>query len=274
MTTYSSDPYWERQYNPRVSVANANDYFMSWQERARETRARISSVELSYGDHERERLDLFRPSGSRGTLVFLHGGYWRAFGKEDVSWIAQPFCSEGISVAVLSYPLLPHVRLPRISSAVASAMRCLDRSALTSQERQRIVLAGHSAGGHLAAYYQSLCDEEQGVRPADAIVCISGLFDLLPLQHTQMLASFGLGVMELYAASPLFAPPPASGDVVLAFGADEPTEFRLQSERLAQAWHVRSPQLVSLQGRNHFSALEALAEPSHDLCRRVLRTFD
>jgi len=271
--TQQRESHWDQQYNPRLSVADAARYFASWQQRAAEVRARMPAVELKYGTHARERLDLFRAQQARATLVFVHGGYWRAFGKEDVSWIAAPFVEAGVTVALLSYPLLPEVRMPRISAAIISAMRYLTQSVLQAGEQHRIVLAGHSAGGHLAARYQSSEDQTRGARLADSIVCISGLFDLVPLKCTRMLSEMSLDVAELHAESPLYAPPPAAGEVILAVGDEEPAEFGWQSERLASAWSLRQPKLVRVAGRHHFSVVEALAEPDHPLFRHVLQSL-
>lgn len=262
--------YWDQQYNPRLSVADAAEYFANWNQRAIEVRASTPPIELTYGEHPREKLDLFRAPQANGTLVFIHGGYWRAFSKQEFSWLAPAFLAAGVTVAVLSYPLCPEVALSRISVAVDTAMNYLTQSVLNAAERRRIVVSGHSAGAHLAARYQSSSDRRQ---PADAVVCISGLFDLLPLKHTHMLASLDFKELDLHAASPLFAPPPAAGDVLLAVGAEEPQEFAWQSARLASAWSERRPQLMTVAGRNHFSVVEALAEPSHELCKATLGYF-
>lgn len=266
----TAEGYWDRQYNPRLSVAAAAEYFANWNRRASEARASTQPIELTYGEHPREKLDLFRAPNAKGTLVFIHGGYWRAFSKHEFSWLAPPFLAAGVTVAVLSYPLCPEVALSRISIAIDAAMNYLTQSVLNAAERRRLVLSGHSVGAHLAARYQS---SRRPGQPAHAIVCISGLFDLLPLKHTHMLASLDFQESELHAASPLFAPPPATGDVLLAVGAEEPPEFAWQSARLASAWSDRQPQLMTVAGRNHFSVVEALAEPGHALFNETLGYF-
>src|ERR1700754_5017990 len=108
----SARDYWESEYNPRTRVPDAQRFFDSWVERAAQARASLPCTrDLAYGSHPRERLDLFRPGSPRGTLVFLHGGYWRAFGREFHSWVAEAFVAAGISVAIPSYPLAPQASL-------------------------------------------------------------------------------------------------------------------------------------------------------------------
>lgn len=267
----AADGYWEQQYNPRLSVTDSAEYFANWNQRASEARASTPPIELTYGEHPRETLDLFRAPHAKGTLVFIHGGYWRAFSKDDFSWLATAFLASSVTVAVLNYPLCPEVALSRISIAVDTAMNYLTQSVLDAAERRRIVVSGHSAGAQLAARYQSSRDRG---RRADAMVCISGLFDLLPLKRIRMFASLDSKEADLHAASPLFAPPPEAGDVLLAVGAEESLEFAWQSERLASAWSERQPRLMTVAGRNHFSVIEALAEPSHALFKETLGYFD
>lgn len=260
--------YWERQYNPRVSIRDPERHFDEWRRRAAEARKSLAGRrDIAYGAHERERLDVFRAAEARGTLVFLHGGYWRAFAKEDFSWIAQAYVRAGISVAIPSYPLCPQVRLSAICESVSRAVDYIARVELTCAERRNLVIAGHSAGAHLAAWYLASA-------PADAIVCVSGLFDLLPLLHTQFLSGMGWEAAELHAISPLYAPPPDKGRVLLVVGENESAEFHRQSERFAEAWADRGPRLVRVPRTNHFTVLDALGDSDHALTRDILDLFD
>jgi len=268
--------YWEQQYNPRIGIQDCERHFDNWRRRAAQARAALHGLtNIPYGGHERERLDLFRSPASRGTLVFLHGGYWRAFGREDFSWIAQPFVQAGITVVVPSYPLCPLADLPEICGSVSRAMEYIVRAVLTPAERQRIVMAGHSAGAHLVAHYMARLPQER--RPGctlDAAVCISGIFDLLPLLHTKLLSEMGWRAAGLHEVSPLYAPAPHRGQLMLAVGGSETREFRRQSERLADAWAERCTKLLDVPGRNHFEVLDALCEPEQPLAREVLALFE
>jgi arylformamidase len=264
--------YWESEYNPRGRVPDSQHYFDSWIARAASARERLGgTLDVSYGAHPRERLDVFHAASPRGTLVFIHGGYWRAFGKEAQSWIAEAFLRDGITVAIPSYPLAPAARLSEIVDSMSRALAHLRGSVLTGEERQKIVVAGHSAGAHLAACLLALAAAE-GSGP-DAIVCLSGVFDLHPLLHTHMLKDMGWHPDELHAVSPLFMPMPPRGAVVLAVGGDESEEFHTQSTRMARAWSERVVAVVRPSGRNHYSILEGLEDASCELRRAVLGLF-
>jgi arylformamidase len=270
MPVTSSPPgFWEIEYNPRWRIPDSQRWFDAWRTRAADARGKLAGMlDIPYGPHSRERLDLFRAPAPRGTLVFIHGGYWRAFDKEAQSWIAEPFVRAGVTVAIPNYPLAPGVRLTDIVDSIARASAHLQSSLLTGDERRRLVVVGHSAGAHLAACL--LAAGRDGGRPPDAIVCISGVFDLLPLLHTQMLGDMGWDAGGLQAVSPLFMLPPKQGAVVLAVGSEESEEFHTQSTRLARAWSGRVTTVLRPQGRHHYSILEGLVDPEHELHQAVL----
>jgi arylformamidase len=266
--------YWEAEYNPRVRVPDAQRYFDAWSSRAAGARARLPGIlDVAYGVDLRERFDLFRADDARGTLVFVHGGYWRAFGKEAFSWVAEPFVRAGISVVIPSYPLSPAVRLKDIVRSLAAAVSHVQCAILTPEERRSTILVGHSAGAHLSACLLAAAqgDPAGPAGPAiDGIVCISGLFDLLPLLHTEMLSGMGWEPEELHAASPLFMPEPAGGTVILAVGGDETAEFHAQSARFARAWAQRVVGVWRPTGRDHFSVVDDLHGGDYELTRMAI----
>lgn len=263
--------YWESEYNPRGRIPDSQRYFDAWHERAARARERLGgALDVPYGSHPRERLDVFHAPAPRGTLTFLHGGYWRAFSKEAQSWIAEPFVREGITVAIPSYPLAPAARLAQIVDSVSRAQAHLKSTLLSDDERRRMVVAGHSAGAHLAACLAAAAGEGSG---PDAIVSMSGVFDLQPLLHTHMLGGMGWDPDELHAVSPLFMPAPAQGTVILAVGEEESEEFHTQSARLARAWSERVTRLLRLPGRHHYTILEGLDDPANELRRALLGLF-
>jgi len=275
MTSQSARDYWEAEYNPRASVADAQKYFDSWVERAGQARDRLQGLlDLPYGSQTRERLDLFRADSPRGTLVFLHGGYWRAFGREFYSWVAEAFVAAGISVAVPSYPLAPQATLAQILGSVSLVVPYLRAEVLTQPEQRRIVVAGHSAGAHLAACLLSIARGAPERQAFDTAVCISGVFDLCPLRHTHMLSNMNWTAGELHAISPLFMDPNPDATVLLAVGGAESGEFQGQTARLARAWSPWVTGSLSLPERNHFSVIDDLTRPDYELTRAIVKLFD
>lgn len=278
MSASPPEPGWaEREYNPRLLVPDAAAIYEAWPVRAAETRRRHPPLaDIRYGAHPRETLDLFRVSDARGTVLFIHGGYWRAFSKNVFSWVADGFLGQGLSVALLNYPLCPDVALVRIVKATRTAFAHLHRDVLTPAERARIVVTGHSAGGYLSALHLATAWEEHGL-PADPIagvVPISGVFSLAPLIDTSMNEAIRLDLDQAGALSLYGKPWRSRAALALVTGGEESAEFHRQSEDLASGWSELGPQLLDLPGRNHFDVIDGLGEPRSQLSRVIVGMID
>ena len=127
-------------------------------------------------------------------LVFIHGGYWRALDKSDFSFVAPAFIGAGAMVVVPNYALCPAVSIEHDRLQLVHALAWVWRHAAQhGGDPQRIVVAGHSAGGHLAAMLLS-CRWKQVADdlPAQLVVgalSISGLYDLEPIAPHAVSAS-------------------------------------------------------------------------------------
>src|SRR5450759_4781343 len=97
--------YFESRYNPRLAVPEFAQHFERWAQRSERARSQMDGrLDVAYGTHPMEKLDLFRAKGaSRGLLMFIHGGYWRALDKSQHSFVAQPLVEAGVSVAMVNY---------------------------------------------------------------------------------------------------------------------------------------------------------------------------
>jgi arylformamidase len=268
-------PSWhELEYSPRLSVPNFADYFHRWAVDSRAARQALEyHADLAYGPGEKETLDLFPARGDH-LLIFIHGGYWRAFDKDDFSWIAPPLVRAGISVAVLNYPLCPAVTIAEITERCRRAVAWLyHQAACYGVSSRRIILGGHSAGGHLTAEMFGTPWALYNV-PSEAIVggiSISGLFDLEPLIQVSFNTDLRLEVQSARACSPIYKQPALQAPLVLAVGALESSEFHRQSHLLKQAWPEVCTEVIALPDCHHFNALDALADPSSSVWEHLLK---
>src|SRR3954470_2049578 len=119
----------ERGYNNRAAVPDYPQWFARYKELSEATRAVLAPKEdLRYGPGPKQTLDLFvPPAAARATLVFIHGGYWRALDKSDFLFVAAPFVAQGIAVAVINYDLCPDVSIATIVAQCQSAIVWLVR---------------------------------------------------------------------------------------------------------------------------------------------------
>ena len=232
-----------------------------------------------YHRHWRQRLDLFLPTG-RGTpplFVFIHGGYWQWNKKEDFNFLAREFVDAGAAFANVEYALCPSVTLGELTNQCRHAGAFLWRGAeYYGYDRERIVVSGHSAGGHLAAMLQTTdWSKIGGDLPADFVAgClpISGIYDIEPIRLTPLNDAVRLEQSDVPGLSPMFLKPTSPGPAIAAYGEAEYDEFHRQARDLASAWagHGTEISVLELPDRNHFTALNALAEPDHDLFRAAL----
>jgi arylformamidase len=110
------------EYNPRLRIRDPDACFARWRRLAAEARTSLHcQLDLPYGPGSAETLDFFPAGRGAPLLIFVHGGYWRAFDKADFSWVATSYVAAGVSVAVINYGLLPTTPLSAIVGQVRRA---------------------------------------------------------------------------------------------------------------------------------------------------------
>ena len=268
----------DAQYNNRARVPEHAAILERWGRASAEARERSScQIDVPYGAGPNETLDLFSTAHPNApVLVFVHGGWWRSLDKRDHSFIAPPFTEAGAMVVVPNYSLCPAVTIETITLQMVDALAWVYRhAALHGSDPARIVVVGHSAGGHLAAMLLS-CRWKQVASdlPAQLVnsaLSISGVFDLEPLRHTPLLRSaLRLTPASARRLSPVRFPPP-KGRLFAVVGADESEEHLRQNRLIREAWGERSvPVCETIPGRHHFGVVNALADPSAQLHRLTL----
>ncbi|MDX1540631.1 MAG: alpha/beta hydrolase [Geminicoccaceae bacterium] len=268
----------DRQYDNRARVPNFRDHLEAWATGSAAWRARGgAALDLAYGASERQAIDLFRPVAERPPLIaFIHGGYWQALDRKDFSFVARPFVERGVATAVIGYDLAPAVALGEIVEQIQRALVFLHREGpALGLGSGRIVVAGHSAGGHLAA--MALCTDWSAFdAPADLIggvVAISGLFDLEPIRRCYLNEILNLDQAEARRLSPIAHQPRCSPvPVLIAVGGGESEEFLAQSAIYAD--HLRK-QMNTIEHRvagdlDHFQIVGRFGRAGHPLVERTL----
>lgn len=220
---------------------------------------------LRYGPSDRTRFDLLRPAGwSEGTVIFVHGGYWRAFHRHDWSFLAAGANARDWSMALPSYDLCPKVSIATITQQIAAAV-----TAIAAETSGPLTLTGHSAGGHLVARMLAPGMLHQDILARiTAVAPISPISDLTPLIHTAMNADFRLDDAMAQAES-LIHQPKADIPVHIQVGQSERPAFLDQATWLAKAWN--SP-LDRVDHRHHFDIIDALKETDSTLVRLLTAT--
>jgi len=265
----------EAEYNNRQRVPEHPEIQGRWKT-ASEARRKEGKVDLDlkYGSGERNRYDIYHASsGGNGAplVVYIHGGYWHRGDRKDNGFVAKEMNARGVTVALPSYSLCPDVAVIDI---VAELRRCL--KAIWERTKQRPVVVGHSAGGHLAAAMLATDWTKVGGVPADLVksaYAISGVFELSPLLSTSINDPLKLDAAKAREASPLLWPPPSKDRTfVAAAGGDEGQEFFRQALDITATWSKAGvkAECVIVPNTNHFTIVEELARPESAMLARIV----
>ncbi|WP_300033433.1 alpha/beta hydrolase [uncultured Roseobacter sp.] len=250
-------------YANAAYIPGADGYPPRWTEEAaafREALGDRAGTGISYGSSTRQVFDFFNAGeDAQGTVIFVHGGYWKAFDHSFWSWLAAGPMARGWSVAMPGYDLCPDVRIRDITRQIARAV-----AAIAERTDGPVTLTGHSAGGHLVSRMTG-----PGVLPTAvrerivAVAPISPVSDLAPLMETSINDILHLDADEAAAESPIFMPVPPMPIEVYVGAAERPV-FLEDAAQLARVWGA--PQIVA-PGQHHFDVIDALADPESRLTR-------
>ncbi len=155
---------------------------------------RMVGEALPYGPSPFQQVDVFVPAtegradaGARQpVIIFFHGGGWAKGSRDTYGFAGRAFASQGFVTVIAGYRLVPEGRYPVFMEDAAAAVRWT-RANIAAQggDPDNIVLAGHSAGAHIALLL-ALDPRWLGaeVQPGGAIrgaISLAGPADFLPL---------------------------------------------------------------------------------------------
>ncbi len=276
--------YLDSLYNNRAAVPNFQSYFDRWAEKSETARRSMRDrceKDVPYGDGMMETMDVFLPKGqSRALLMFVHGGYWRSLDKSQHAFVAVPFVDAGVAVASINYSLCPSVAMEQIVRQTIAASIFLYRNASEfGIPRKRMFVAGHSAGGHLAAMALAcLWPQAAPGLPRKLFqggLSISGLYDLRVLTSIPSINDdLRMSVESAISLSPALMAPPTDAPLSIAVGGRELGGFKDQHRIIAQSWRGNIGADVPCPDDNHFSILETFADGHSELYRAAMRMMD
>jgi arylformamidase len=271
----------ERGYNNRAAVPDHQRWLDEWVSRSQNAREALHpSLDIRYGASANETLDLYVPAQpARGTLMFVHGGWWRSLDKSDYAFVAPVFVAAGYAVASINYTLCPHGTIANATEQCRRALLWLAREGPSRGAPAPIVIGGHSAGGHLTAMMYVTDWSVHGLAGAPFVggVSLSGVHELEPLVRFSHNVDFKLDVAEARRMSPASAQPSTDAPLLLAVGADETSEFVRQTDLLWDAWPRNHPRGLAapmhIVGRQHYSVALDYVDPASALTRATLALF-
>ena len=267
----------DRNFDQRGWARNAEEVIARYVARSRATRARLDHRRnVRYGPSADETLDIFyAPRSPAPVQVFVHGGAWRHFTKDDYSFVADSFVPAGIHTVVLSFANLPTVRLPDMLAQVRRGFAWVCRHAESfGGDPSRVYACAHSSGAHLTALALAADPAAQGLDDGcvQAATLLSGPYDMEPVMLSARSAYVRLTAYEVAALSPLAHADAIRCPIVIASADGDTDEFKRQSDAFAAALG-RAGRLagrIVLTGMNHFEGMEAFGDPDGPLTAAIL----
>jgi arylformamidase len=275
-----SDADFIAHFMPRVAVPDHETWLAEDFTASAAMRGRIAHHRNArYGPGPLQLFDLFPARKPDAPIVaFIHGGYWRSLSKDHYGFIAEPLVEAGAAVALMDYDLCPAIDLATVVEQVAASIDWLrTQGPALNGDPDRLILAGNSAGAHLAAMMMS---RRWNDAPAGGFikgaVLVTGIYDIMPVTRIQVREDVHLTPEDIVRLSPQHLEIEAAAPAVVAVGGDEPELWIDQSRR----YHRKrvdaglESEFMVLPGHHHFSVTRALAEPDNPLFRSMLRLLE
>lgn len=209
--------------------------------------------DVAYGEHTRQRLDLFQPVQDDPTalIIFIHGGRFMVGDKADFPQSdAIEILNRGIAYASLNYRLLQSVDEDGVIKPLSDSMRALQYIRYHADsfniDPARIAIYGHSAGAGTALWL-ALSDDMAEPASIDPIAQQSTRLTAAAATETQatydikrwesdVFLSFGLTINMVVALSPSYEQTLLSFygiDNLAELDNDDITDYRARVDMLA-----------------------------------------
>ena len=292
----------EREYSPSSCIGGDYQPFIeAYAERSHLARRESLALgacweQLQYGSEASQHVLLCLPqqrSGNMrtqgcGLLVFIHGGYWQELSAQQSLFAAAHCVRQGLAFCAINYTLAPAASVGAIVAECRRALEWLAARATGWQiDPARIVVAGSSAGAHLAAMaclptwrLATGSADSAGLAGAAfvprAALLLSGIYELAPLLQTSINQALGMDLAQARAQSPLLQSLHGFPRSVVSWGEIETQAFKRQSQSFAAALGRASSACLTqeIPSRNHFDLALDIADPATPLGRLTMALLD
>jgi len=243
------------------------------------TRARLKAERVAYGPSEIEKLDIYKTKQRNAPIrVFLHGGAWRGGSAKDSAYPAEMFVDAGAHYIAPDFISVDKTdgNLMVMADQVRRAFAWVYKNAASfGGDPNRLYLAGHSSGAHLAGVVLITDWEKDLGLPRGIVkgaVLISGMYDLKLVRLSKRSEYVKFTDAMEQALSTQRHLDRLNTPVILAHGTLESPEFQRQTRDFAAAVKAagKPVELIVAEGYNHFELSETFGNPYGLLGRAAL----
>lgn len=236
---------------------------------------------VAYAERPRQTLDVCRPvdAVAAPVVVFFYGGGWRSGKKELYRYVARALARRGYVAVVPDYRIYPEARYPDFVEDAALAVHWIsDNARRFGGAPEKVFLAGHSAGAHIAAMLaiDGRWLQQVGLTPqrnVAGLIGIAGPYDFLPLRDEVLKVIFGGA--DRPETQPISHVSPGAPPALLMTGSNDRIVEAGNSTRLAERLRAAGNTATVLIYRRvgHYLIIAALA-PLLRLLVPVLHDID
>ncbi len=256
----------ETEYSPSSVIGgNYRPFIDEYKSKSHIARSKVKSKIYKYGKNSSHKIEITVSDFSsndrlRPLLVFIHGGYWQELSLEESFFSAIHANKNKIGLAAINYTLAPKVTIDQIVDECQSAIEWIfEHSNELGFDSKKIVIAGSSAGAHLAAMYSL---KRKPIYKHYGNILVSGIYNIQPLIKTSIDEALRLDPDEALRNSPLFYELNDFPPTIVAWGEIETDQFKKQSKIFANKLiEERIPvRTIEIKNKNHFDVILDLAD--------------
>lgn len=236
----------------------------------------VSAVE--YGGHPRQKLDIYLPKNvkasdaqklddSKKVIIFYYGGNWDSGERADYKFVAESLTSLGHIVVVPDYRVYPDVLFPGLIADPVSVAKWVKTNIKKYDgDGDKIFLAGHSAGAHIAVMMAINSEylAKESLKPSDfaGVIGLAGPYDFLPLKSNRLKSIFGAEA-EQWKSQPINFVDGKNPPLLLAVGMKDGTVWPRNSFNLSKKIKDNNGlvEVVEFASYNHIDMVAKLAKP-------------
>lgn len=225
--------------------------------------------DIAYGPSPRHRLDVYRAAGRAGpqaphpVVIFFYGGSWKSGDRSVYQFVGSALAARGITTVIPDYRLYPEVKFPSFVEDAALAYRWAADNLATACTP--LVIAGHSAGAHIAALlaldprYRTAA--APGRPPPSAWIGLAGPYAFDPTTWASTRDIFSGASTD--RTRPVTFVGPQSPPALVMHGRDDSVVRMFNQHDLATAYRAAGVPIETreLDGMAHMGIVLALSRP-------------